>query len=788
MKNRLVYLVAIVFGLTAFFPSAALADGIIVPDPPHDPAPGPYPVSQLGIRYHHVTVTIRDQVAVTHVDQVFYNPNDWTVEGTYFFPVPVGATVDKFVLWIDGKAVKGEILDANQARDAYEQIVRDLKDPALLEYAGRGAVKARIFPIPAGGERRIELEYSEVLPLENGLVRYRYPLDTEKFSSRPIDNVSIRVSVSGTSPVRAVYSPSHRIDINRVDDHHVVAGIEQNAVLPDKDFVLMYSVGEGDGLHLLTYRDSDDLTADGYFMALIAPRLKSETVSVSKDVILVLDRSGSMEGAKFRQAQDALVYILNHLKEDDRFDVIAFSTGMETFSAEMQPAVRARDAVQWVERLGASGSTDINRALLEAAALADAERPVYVIFLTDGLPTQGVTDSDGILMNFADSAKNNVRLFAFGVGYDVDTYLLDTLAKEHHGASTYVLPEERLDEVISGFYAKISTPVLTDLKLDFGDITVYDVFPKPLPDLFAGSQIVVVGRYKGSGKTKITLSGYVNGERQTVVFDTGAFGTTSAGDLDAIPKLWATRKIGYLLNQVRLQGAEKELVDQIVRLSIRYGIITPYTSYLVTEKQPLGEAASEKIAGEELKLLQNAHEAPAYGRDAVEKAANQGALEEADIAVASPDVTGNIIRNIGSGTFVYANGIWQDTRYDPDKDAVQKVAFLSDDYFRLSRISPQLAAALALGNHVIVIWQGKAFEVVSSGEDIPAVELPDADTPVETVTESIRTDNMPDMPPLSDVETPENGQEKNPAFPGCVGGLAPLIVLPLLLVMIKLYL
>ncbi len=283
--------------------------------------------------------------------------------------------------------------------------------------------------------------------------------------------------------------------------------------------------------------------------------------TLPKDVLLVLDRSGSMEGEKFRQAQSALQFILQNLNPEDRFNVITFSTGLDSFATRLQPVSQVGEASAWVDRLSAGGSTDINRALLEAVSFTDRERPAYLIFLTDGLPTEGVTDSQQILNNVADNAPANLRLFSFGVGYDVDTFLLDSLAQDHHGTSSYVVPGERLDENISAFYEKISTPVLTDLSLDFGDIAAFDIYPSPLPDLFVGSQIILVGRYRAGGATTVTLQGEVDGRTETFRFPEQVFARDSREDgvfLTALPRLWATRKIGSLLNQVRLQGPDEE--------------------------------------------------------------------------------------------------------------------------------------------------------------------------------------------------------------------------------------
>jgi Ca-activated chloride channel family protein len=785
MKTKLIFVLLITTVALTWGVTIARADGIIIPEPPicidapcppipcTGPFPCPPPMAQLAIRYHHVTVAIRDQVAVTHVDQVFFNPNDWQVEGTYVFPIPQDAAVTAFTLWMDGKPVEATILDAEQARQTYEEIVRGLRDPALLEYAGRGAVQARIFPIPPGGERRIELEYTQALTAENGLVRYVYPLNTEKFSALPLESVTVNLEIGSGVPIRAVYSPSHKIAVDRQSPNQVRVGYEDANIRPDADFAVYYSLGEEQAFHLLTYRDLFDPTdPDGFFLVLLAPRPDaSASQAQAKDVILVLDRSGSMEGEKFQQAQEAARYILRHLNPEDRFSIIAFSTGMEVYAPGLRFASETGPALDWVDRLGAQGSTDINRALLEAAAIADNERPTYLIFLTDGLPTEGVVDSQMILDNFNTSAPEDLRLFAFGVGYDVDTFLLDSLAQGHHGASTYVLPGERLDEILSAFYAKISTPVLTNLSLDFGGMPVYDLYPSPLPDLFAGSQTVLVGRYRQGGRTDITLTGEVNGQVQTFRFREQTFdeGTQPSSSQPAIDRLWATRKIGYLLSQIRLNGPDPETIDQIVRLSIRYGIVTPYTSYLVTEEFPLGAAEQERIAGAQYDQMLAMPTAQASGQEAVQKAADQGALSAAEAPAAVEGASGQTVRILGSRTFVFSDDAWVDTAFDPDGMKTVKVAFLSDDYFKLSQSSPELGSAFALGSRVIAIHNGVAYEVVAEGASLPPVDLPSTPTPEVSPT--------PTREPAP--STPHAEQQEAPGALRCANGLAPLAFAPL---------
>jgi Ca-activated chloride channel family protein len=786
MKRLILWVAALTLAMiTLTIPEPARADGIIIPEPPvcmPVPCPPiPSPISQLSIRYHHVDVTVEDQVAVTHVDQVFYNPNEWDVEGTYLFPIPKGAVVTSFTLWVNDEPVQARILDAQEARQTYEEITNSLRDPALLEYADQGAVQARIFPIPSRGERRIELEYSQVLSAENGLVYYLYPLSTEKFSRTPLESVAINVKIRSSVPLRAVYSPTHSVVIDRVDVQNVLVGYEAKNVLPDSDFGLYFSIGDEEAFHLLSYRDADDpQDPDGFFLLLLAPRLQVDQRTLPKDVLLVLDRSGSMEGEKFRQAQEALRYILKNLNAEDRFNIITFSTSIDNYASDLRPANEAAEALPWVDRLSAAGSTDINRALLEATALVKDHRPTYMIFLTDGLPTFGEVDSQKILDNLSLTAQPNLRLFPFGVGYDVDTFLLDSLSQAHRGTSTYVLPSDRLDETLSDFYNKVSTPVLTDLELDFGDLAVYDLYPQPLPDLFAGSQIILVGRYRQPDTTTITLSGQVNGESQLFRYVEQVFPISNPeqfGPLAAIPRLWATRKVGFLLNQVRLQGPDPETIDQIVRLSIRYGIITPYTSYLVTEEKPLGAADQDRIAQEQYKMLQSTTEAVTFGQDAVQMAAEQGVLAGADSAAAAPLENIAQVRIAGTRTYVFNEGVWVDTAFDPNLDKTTKVAFLSVDYFDLVRAKPNLAAAFALGERVIAFADGEAYEVLPEDESVPTIEI-------EAESDPSLDHDLPQSDSDVPGEDSDPPQESPSGSRPCITGLLPLFLVSFFVVFV----
>jgi Ca-activated chloride channel family protein len=774
MRRKMLFLPTIVLLIGLLFSTVpAYADGIIIPQPPichPGPCPRPIPISQLAIEYHHVDVEIREQVAVTHVDQVFRNDNDWTIEGIYVFPLPKGATVNAFTLWIDGEPVDGKVLTKEEARQTYEQIVREMRDPALLEYIDREAVQASIFPIPPGGESRIELEYSQILEIDNGLIHYRYPLNTEKFSTLPLEEVVISVDVQSPQSVRAVYSPSHQVAVEREDSHRFSVGYEEFDITPDKDFDLYYSISNEDiGLNLLTFKDPENDDPHGFFLLLAAPSFISEqTERVAKDVLLVLDKSGSMDGEKFRQAQDALRYVLNHLNSQDRFNIIAFSTGTDSFAEELQPASEADEAIRWVDSLSAAGSTDINRALLEAIDIASRERPTILIFMTDGLPTEGVTDRQMILQNVERDTFKAIRLFAFGVGFDVDTYLLDSLAQDNRGTTTYVTPNQAIDETVSAFYNKVSLPVLTDIEIDFGDIVTFDLYPQPLPDLFAGSQIILVGRYRGSGYETISLSGVANEDDLTFIYSGQRF--RSSGGEDFLPRLWATRKIGSLLNQARLQGPDEETVAQIVQLSIRYGIVTPYTSYLVTEPMALGVKAQEGIADHAFDEMLAAP-MEVSGEKAVGRAAAESNIRSAEVAPQLDQSSADVVRLVGSRTFSLVDGIWIDTSYDPEMMTTLQVPFLSADYFTLADSRSELGDAFALGQSVIIVVEGIAYEVIGAEGQGDQIIIPKGQVQEEETAEDV------DVDPSSNL-TPDT-KAKNSPLP-CVGSslLVFMVALP----------
>lgn len=741
MKKQFVYLVLLVSLLVGLLASGTAVSAQTDPDPIDPPQPMPplpiappiWRVEGLKIEYQRVNVAIEDQVATTHIDQLFVNDNDWMLEGTYLFPLPAGAAVSQLTMWVDGRPIEAKILEQAEARQIYDEIVRQLRDPALLEYVGTQAIQANVFPIPAHDERRIEIEYTQILPADNGLIQYVYPQSSDLYTNTPLDEQSIRVELVSNEEIRAIYSPSHPVAISRDGDFRAVAGYEDAHVTADKDFELYYTVSpEEIGLNLLSYRESGQ---DGFFLLLVAPSVQVDEI-VAKDVILVVDTSGSMEGEKMAQAKEAALYVVEHLNPADRFNIVSFSTGTRSFADGLVRADDAGDTRSFINSLEAIGGTNISQSLLEAVAQADDERPTTIIFLTDGLATEGITDTPLLLDAVKQATPRNVRIFAFGVGNDVDPVLLDSLTQNHRGTTSYVRPFESIEEEVSSFYAKVSMPVLANISLDFDGIRLEQMYPQELPDLFAGTQLVLTGRYREGGPATITLSGDVNGRTQTFTYRDNQF-RNSGGD-DFIPRLWATRAIGHLLTEIRLRGEEPELVQSVVNLSIRYGIITPYTSYLIEEDDIFSQTARQGIAQEAVEVTRVVTEMETM----VEEAAASADMAAAEAPMALPTLAATpmpgragsgetaavaveeMVQLVGSKTFVMRDGVWMDTAFDADTQTAQEVGFASEAYFDLLTAVPQLGQYLAIGEQVLVVYEDQVYQIVP-GEGDTTITLPE---------------------------------------------------------------
>ncbi len=559
------------------------AHGLLIPEEKTLP-----PLAMLN---HKVNITIEDQVTVTHVEQTFRNHTSRNLEATYVFPVPKGASVNKFTMLVNGKETKGELIEAAKAREIYTSIVRRTQDPGLLEYLGTNLLQMKVFPIAPHSDQKVTLSYTAVAEKEGNLVEYIYPLKTDGKATSTLETFSITGTIKSQHAVQNVYSPTHLVSLKRTSDQEVEFSFDKNQGLLDKDFQLFYSTGNNDiGLTVLTHRPIS--SENGYFSLLVAPKVEiPKEYQIPRDVVLVLDTSGSMRGVKMEQAKKALKYCLSNLSKKDRFAMMNFATTVNPYREKLTAvdAEQIAAARKWVDNLEATGGTAIDDALKSALDYRskDEGRSFNIVFFTDGEPTIGETKPDKILKNFAARNTANTRVFTFGVGDDVNATFLDTLAEQTRAVSTYVRPAEDIEAKVSGLYAKISNPVLTNLKLSAtNDIHFNEVYPAQLPDLFHGQQLIVFGRYTGHGASAIKLTGQVGMETKEFVYEL-KFPQKTDDKHEFVEHLWARRKVGFMLDQIRAHGENKELVSEIVALAKKYGITTPYTSWLIVPDGPV---------------------------------------------------------------------------------------------------------------------------------------------------------------------------------------------------------
>lgn len=549
--------------------------------PPHGRRPH---IRAVQVKSHHVNVEIQSAVAVTKVTQIFHNPNGFILEGSYLFPVPDRASITEFTMVMNGKEVRGEVLEKDKARKIYEGIVRSMRDPALLEYVGRDLFKASVFPIPARGEVRVSLTYVQELENEAGVIEYHYPLKTQAFSKDLVGDIALSVKVEDQAPIKSVFSSSHELAKSRTDENCVAVSFEGKKVLAAYDFHLFYTLSKSDvGLHLLSEKTAAN---GGFFMMKLTPKIEFKAEeALAREIVFVVDTSGSMNDAgKMEQAKSALVYGLRTLRPKDRFNIVTFSTEARTWASKMVDAEKTAvaEAITWVKKIRATGGTNIDEALLTALeSLVPSDRLPMVVFLTDGMSTVGETNETTIIAHAAKANQAKARVFVFGVGYDVNARLLDIIAEEGQGARDYVTSSGNLELALSGFFDKVAFPVLTDVEIVVEGVKVEQIYPKKIGDLFKGSELTLLGTYQEAGNAVIRLRGKLGKGTKEYTFEQ-KFSAKKTGK-DFISVLWAKRKVGFLWDQIRLQGENKELKDEIVRLGKTFAIATPYTSILVQE-------------------------------------------------------------------------------------------------------------------------------------------------------------------------------------------------------------
>jgi len=721
---------------------------IIVPRPQPQP-PASYKIKELGLN-----ARVTDQVARVQVSQSFVNTGSRQMEVCFIFPLPYDGAVDQLTLLVDGKEYPAKLLPAKEARSIYEGFIRRNQDPALLEWIGTGMFKTSVFPVPPGAERKVTMRYSQLLRKDDNLTDFLFPLGTAKYTSKPVEKVQINVTIESSEDIKSVYSPTHLINIKRPDAKHAVVSYEKENEVPASDFRLFYDIAKGKlGASVISYRPDAD--RDGYLLMLASPQIKAKTDErPKKTVLFVVDRSGSMSGKKIGQVKEALKFVLGNLRKGDLFNIVAYDSSVESFRPELQKydEKTRKQALGFVEGLYAGGATNIDGALTTALGMIkDKSRPNFVIFLTDGLPTAGETNEAKIVANAKKNNEIRARVVSFGVGYDVNSRLLDRISRACLGKSEFVRPNEDIETHVSRLYNKISSPVMTEVavKFEFDEAKVEEgppvdrIFPKNVNDLFEGEQLVLVARYKKAGPVKVTITGKVGSHAQK--FDFPAKLTKSSGDesYSFVEKLWAMRRIGEIIDEMDLNGKNDELIKELVSLSTKHGILTPYTSFLADDTGTVKELAAARagggrggqIAGTRLNRL-----AQADGQAGFAQRAEKKALSEADRVPAASgfggfgggagaryhdidadeEVEAKSVRTVGKDTLYRRGRVWiaanaADVDPDRDKDKIKTVKRFSDEYFELVRANTAaenlVLAQQQSGEELIVKFRGQVYRI-----------------------------------------------------------------------------
>ena len=747
---------AILFSLlvAASVPANLLAQGLLIssdprhrlPRPTPRPAPGS-PAFLYDIAALDVDVSIRNQIAEVQVGQTFKNRTGRTLQVKFVFPLPYDGAIDQMTFLVDGQELEGRLLEADEAREIYQSYVRRSQDPALVQWIGTGMFQTQVFPVPPGAERTVSLRYTQLCRRSGSVNDWRLPLAPTRFTSRPIGRVSIRGRIRGDQKLGNVYSPSHDVDIDRSSGSVVRFKYSDEAVVPRDDFRVLWDTGdEPVQMSVVTHRG--DSAQDGYFMLMIQPEFPEPPKNLDrsgKNVILVLDKSGSMRGEKINQTRRSASYIVERLKSRDQFSLINYDSHVETFRSELSSADKSTrvDASDYIESMLAGGSTNIDEALARALAMAgQADGTVYVVFMTDGQPTVGEKNA----MKIADNARRRLhegtRLFSLGVGHDVNSRLLDKLATICLGQTTYVRPGDKLDAAMSGLWDRIGAPAMTDARLKLTvngkEGRTSQLYPTKMYDLFSGDQLVIVGRYRKAGRLRVALSGDYLGKRRQFVFEDELPKVTGTGENVFVERLWATRRIGQIIDEIDLHGESQELVDELIVLSKRHGILTPYTAYLAEENTDLNnEGLAREMSQIRLHDLQMESGAQAFRQRAFKgglKSANRPTrsapesdmmmemememMGTADFAIVGDEsVRSGVrsalarVRQIGAKTFYLRGGRYIDSEATGVQvDKPQVVKQLSEAYFDLiGKLDPESLAFLAEEVEILVVISGRAY-------------------------------------------------------------------------------
>ena len=538
----------------------------------------------LDIVEHDVKVTINNGVAVTKVAQVFKNMENRQVEALYTFPVPKGASVANFSMWIGGKEMIGEVLEKKRAREIYNSYKKVKRDPGLLEQVDYKTFEMRIFPIAANAEQRVEITYYQEMEFDHDWINYIYPLATvtkENIDSRTQGKFAITMEVKSEVPISQVESPSHGDDfvIARHSEGYYQASLETKGGSLARDVVLACEMKRPrTGIDFITSKEKGE---DGYFCMTVTAGEDLGKLDTGMDYVFVLDVSGSMgNDSKLAMSKRSVASFIEALDSKDRFEVMTFNIAPNVHFSSLKNASEEniQSAVGFMRDAGAKGGTVLDPAMTVAYKYADPDRILNVVILSDGMTEQRERQ---ILLKRISSRPRNARVFCIGVGNEVNRPLLQQMAKDSGGLAAFVSRGSNFERQAAAFKRKLMHPVASDLQLDFGGVNVYDVEPKLLPPLYHGAPIRVYGRYKDSGECTVKLQGDIRGRSLKKSMDIDL--PERNDDNPEIERMWAWKRIDGLLKGADRTGSRASVIDEVVSLGETYSIVTEYTSFLVLE-------------------------------------------------------------------------------------------------------------------------------------------------------------------------------------------------------------
>jgi Ca-activated chloride channel homolog len=705
-----------------------------------------YTAEQQGaIRVYEVNADILlvESAAITTLTIRIENMTNTRQEAELLLPVPPGAAVSGFAYDGPGPMTSAQVLPIEEARRIYHGLVAQIRDPALAEFVGYNLIRTSVFPVEARARQQVVISYEHICPVQDNRVDYALARTESLQYQIPW---TIKADIRSSQAISTVYSPSHVVYAFRTSDHEISVMIEAEAKFTPGPFQMSYVVQADDiAASVLAY--PDETGHGGYFLLLAGvPEVNSppgESNGIQRELTLVIDKSGSMSGNKIVQARNAALQVIEGLDLGERFNVILYDNALQMLSTEplVKTAQSTLQAYDYIDAVRAQGGTNLYGALeLALAGEPAADVLAIVLFLTDGQPTAGNTNEVDIRNLVTAGNPYERRVFTFGVGYDVNAQLLDALAEQSRAHATFVLPDESVETKVAEVFGTLAGPVLADPHLSILNEQAQaavgrtlDVLPTVLKDLFAGDRLVVLGRYLGGDALVFELSGNYLGEQRSFQFE---FDPNQADLRNGfVPRLWASRKVAELIDQIQILGADPslteddprvtELTSSIIALSTEFGIITEYTAFLALEGTELSNAAQllGQTAGN---LAQGA--SGRSGSGAVSQSMNNAMQRSQDVLNRDSSYLNSSMertrivnaQQANDLTFFFKDGWWIDSRLadiqdqlDPDRTVV----FGTDEFF-------DLGLDLALENR-----QGAlAFAqdtVILVGEMIVLIDVPE---------------------------------------------------------------